>query len=174
MRWSAVGSVSAQMAGVFWLIIFLLVGNGCATPNIFCADGCRAGIPRREHQWSTVLGDQLTRLGNDPELFVHPPTGAMEVATDCGNPSTLSNIVYAMIPVIASEAARLRMGSGVLRAESAHRGSAALNEHMENRARSKCDRALERALGNNADPQIIKNVELWLEERSVKVPPNLR
>lgn len=152
---------------IFYFLVVAITASGCATPNILCADGCRTGKSRSQEQWSPTLRDTLVRSTIYHDLFIHQPTGAMEVAHDCGNPSTVAAIVYAMVPVVMSEVARLEMGSDVLRAESMHRGSKAVSARQHAQSERKCERAMDLASRNNANPNIVMNVEHWLEVHGI-------
>lgn len=74
---------------------------GCATPNIFCAEGCHVG---HQLQWSDMFQTNLQRHASRSDIFVHGPTDAWEPSQTCGQ-GTFGIVMRALLPAVASEAA---------------------------------------------------------------------
>lgn len=152
----------------FAVVTLLLQGCAASRSNLLCADGCHAGTPTADTQWSIQLNDNLTRHQEHKDLFVHVETGAWEPSQTCGSPGLLRTLTYSLLGGAVSGIAYKTIQNPYAAGAVGGAANGVINQISNSNLSQVCRDAATVAARHNARPEVAREIIRWNVRRNLE------
>lgn len=154
----------------FVLVAAALLLQGCATgrSNLLCADGCRAGAPTAQTQWSQQLNDNMYVHPQYVDLYVHRETDAWEPSQTCGTPGLLRTLSYSLVQGLVQGVAYETVNNGLLAGTLSGTVNGVIGQMNQSSLSKVCRDAATVAAQHNARPDVARKIIHWNMKRRLE------